>query len=187
VSTHSSAIGNIALIGYRGTGKSTIAAHLGRSLGWPVFALDAEIVRDAGMSIVDLVAARGWDYFRDLEQRLLANAVDRAPRIIDCGGGVVERDANHTSLRRCANVVWLRASPETLLERLAHDQERPALTEGRTFLEEIGEVLTRRSPLYAKLATIVVDTEGLTPESLAVEILGRLRLDPIPQGDRKRD
>ena len=177
--TLDSPIGNVALIGYRGTGKSPLASLLGRSLGWPVISLDAEIVRDAGMSIVDLVATRGWDYFRDLEQRLLASAVERAPRVIDCGGGVVERNANHDSLRRCAHVIWLRACPEALAERLAHDQERPALTEGQTFLEEIGEVLKRRSPLYAKLATIVVDTEGSAPESLAATILNHLGSDSV--------
>ena len=74
---------NLVLIGYRGTGKSSVATLLGQQLGWPVVSLDDEIERQAGQRIVDIVAQRGWDGFRDLEQALCRSYAQRQGQILD--------------------------------------------------------------------------------------------------------
>jgi shikimate kinase len=162
---------NLILVGYRGTGKSTIARKLAAALDMPAVSLDDELVRRAGMSIPELVAADGWDHFRDLEQALVAELTKTTGRILDCGGGVVERSANATLLRVTGTVFWLTASTQTIVQRIASGTNRPALTEGLSFTEEVQTVLARRNPLYAELAHVRVDTDSASPTVVARQIL----------------
>ena len=83
---------NIVLIGYRGTGKSTIARRVGAILNWTTVAMDAIIVQRAGTPINELVEKHGWPHFRDLEQALCEELAQGEHQVIDCGGGVVERE-----------------------------------------------------------------------------------------------
>jgi shikimate kinase len=161
---------NLALIVYRGTGKSVIARRLGRLLGRPVVSLDSEIVQRAGKSIPDLVAERGWDHFRDLEEQICRCAGAQDGQILDCGGGVVEREANIAALREHGRVFWLRATPATIVARIGGDGNRPSLTGGKSFTDEVSEVLQRRTPLYQAMAHEVIDTDGRTRDDIAAEI-----------------
>jgi shikimate kinase len=161
---------NLVLVGYRGTGKSRVAHLLGEALGRPVVSLDEEIARAAGCSIPELVKARGWAHFRDLEEELCRRWGKEEGRVIDCGGGVVECGANFESLRRNGRVFWLRASVPTIVSRIGGDTERPSLTGSKTFTEEVEEVLARRTPLYERLAHLAVDTDGRSVEEIAAEI-----------------
>ena len=111
---------NLVLIGYRGTGKSAIARRLAALLDRQVVSLDHEITRLAHMPIPNIVAAHGWSHFRDLEERVCREFGAQDGIIIDCGGGVVEREANFTSLRAGGKVFWLRATPT-----LRSSQSRP--------------------------------------------------------------
>ena len=90
---------NVVLIGYRGTGKSTVARLVGARLNWPVVGMDATLVKRAGKTIKDLVDEQGWDHFRNLEQELCLELSQGDHQVIDCGGGVIERAANVTALR----------------------------------------------------------------------------------------
>jgi shikimate kinase len=164
---------NLILVGYRGTGKSIIGRHLGTLLGRRVVSLDHEIAGRAGMSIPQIVAARGWDYFRDLEVAVCSDVAAQPDLVIDCGGGVVEREANITTLRAGGMVFWLRATPATIVGRIGDDNNRPSLTGTKSFTEEVEEVLARRWPLYERLAHAAVDTDGRTPEDLAAAIVRR--------------
>jgi shikimate kinase len=161
---------NLVLVGYRGTGKSTIARELSTVLSMPLLSLDDELVRRADQSIAQIVAAEGWSHFRDLEQALVAELTQQTGRILDCGGGVVERPANVTALRACGTVFWLTASATTIVRRIADGTERPALTSTMSFTEEVETVLTRRNPLYQALAHVRIDTEAAPPENLARQI-----------------
>ncbi len=161
---------NLVLIGYRGTGKSCVARALGSKLGREVVGLDAELERRAGMSITELVAQRGWPAMRDLEEALCREYGAGDERVIDCGGGVVEREANLVSLRSRGRVFWLKASVATIVARLEGDTSRPSLTGTKSFLDEVSEVLARREPLYARFAHAAVDTDGRTVEELAAKI-----------------
>lgn len=166
---------NIVLIGYRGTGKSTVAALLASALRMPRICLDEEIVRRAGRRIPEIVAARGWEHFRDLESEVVEAFGSKDGWVIDAGGGVILRAENVQNLRRNGTVVWLTAPPAVLTERIKGDTERPALKEGKTFLEEVEEVLEERVPLYRSAAHLEVDVSSSSPEEISLRIQTLLR------------
>ena len=158
---------NVVLIGYRGTGKSAIGKHLAITLGMRAVSLDEEIVAVAGQPIPDIVAQYGWVHFRDLEEAVCRRFGASDGMIIDCGGGVVERDANMESLRQNGKVIWLRATPATIVRRIGGDNQRPSLTGTKSFTEEVEEVLIRREPLYGRMAHASLDTDNRSIEDLA--------------------
>jgi shikimate kinase len=164
---------NLVLIGYRGTGKSTVAKLLARQLGMEVISLDDEIVRQAGRSIPEIVAAHGWPHFRDLESEVNERVSRRDNLIIDAGGGVILRAANVENLRRNGVLFWLRASVPVIVARIEGGTQRPALTAGKSFTEEVEEVLRERTPLYEAAAHHQIDTDALSPEQVAAEIARR--------------
>ena len=166
---------NLVLIGYRGTGKSAIARQLAERLERRAVSLDEEIVRRAGQPIPAIVAAHGWNHFRDLEESVCREFGAQDGLVIDCGGGVVEREANHASLRDKGRVFWLRATPATIVARIGGDNSRPSLTGARSFTEEVEEVLARRMPLYLRLAHETIDTDGRGLDDLANTIARRFR------------
>jgi shikimate kinase len=158
---------NIVLIGYRGTGKSVIGKILAKRLGMPCIGMDAEIVRRANMSIPDFVAKNGWPKFRDLESEIARELAELDNLIIDTGGGIIERPENIEALRNHGVIFWLKASVDVIVSRISGGTERPALTEGKTFTEEVAEVLERRMPKYQDAARYAIDTDPLTPQQVA--------------------
>ena len=164
---------NLVLVGYRGTGKSTVAQLLAEQLGMEVVSLDDEIVRQAGRSIPEIVAEHGWPYFRDLESEITERVSRRDRIIIDAGGGVILRAANVENLRRSGTLFWLRASVPVIVARIEAGTERPALTAGKSFTEEVEDVLRERTPLYEAAAHHQIDTDARSPEQVAAEIARR--------------
>ena len=161
---------NIVLVGYRGTGKSAVAPRLAQKIGLRVVSLDQEIERLAGLSIPRIVESSGWPGFRDLEQEMVRACAARDGQVIDCGGGVVEREANFEPLRRAGMVIWLRATSDTIVRRIGGDTQRPSLTGAKSFTDEVDEVLARRTPLYQRLAHAAIDTDDRTIEQVLCEI-----------------
>jgi len=161
---------NLVLIGYRGTGKSEVARLLGRLLSMPVISLDAEIVREAGLSIPQIVDQNGWQWFRNLEAELTKRYSQLDHQILDTGGGVILREDNVAHLRSNGLVFWLQASPDVIVARIQKSVNRPALTDGKTFTEEVAEVLAERRPLYQAAANFCINTENRRPRSIANEI-----------------
>ncbi len=139
----SSASSRIHLIGYRGTGKSAVAQQLALRLGWDWVDADVELELRAGKSIAAIFADDGEPGFRDLESAMLVELVRQERRVLATGGGVVLRAENRELLRSGATVVWLKATPETILRRLTDDwttvSRRPNLTTGG--LDEIRDML----------------------------------------------
>ena len=131
---------NIVLIGYRGTGKSTVGKLLARRLGRDLLSTDTEVVKRAKLSIPELVERHGWDYFRDMESTVCRDLAGRDQVIIDTGGGAILRPENVDVLRKNGQLYWLTAGVETISRRIGHDTQRPSLTGGKSFLEEIREV-----------------------------------------------
>jgi len=158
---------NIALIGYRGTGKSAVARLVAKATGREVFCMDAEIERRAGRRITEFVAERGWDAFRDLESEVARDAGALDEHVIDCGGGAVLRADNVAALKARGRMVWLQAGAETIANRLEGAQDRPSLTGAKTFLDEIVEVLAAREPVYRAAADLVISTENRSVEEVA--------------------
>ncbi len=162
---------NIVLIGYRGTGKSVVGELLAARLNRQTISMDAEIVKKAGMSIPKFVEQNGWARFRDLETEVARELAARDNIIVDCGGGVIERPENIPALRKSGVIFWLRASVDVIIDRIADGTERPALVEGKTFTEEVAEVLDRRTPMYSDAAQHIIDTDAMTPAQVADSIL----------------
>ena len=162
---------NIVLIGYRGTGKSVVGHLLARKLNRETISMDAEIVKKAGMPIPEFVEQNGWPKFRDLETEVAQELAERDNIIVDCGGGVIERPENIPALRTNGVIFWLQASADVVVSRIVGGTERPALTEGKTFTEEVEEVLDRRTPLYSEAAQHIINTDDMTPDQVADSIL----------------
>ncbi len=165
---------NIVLIGYRGTGKSTVGKVLARRLGWTLVSTDAEIVTREGRSIPDIVAQRGWDYFRDVESAICEEVGGRDRLIIDTGGGAILRDGNVQALRRNGRLFWLTAEVSTIVRRIGGDTQRPSLTGTKSFTEEIEEVLAQRVPKYREAADYTIDTDGRNVDTIAERVLALL-------------
>ena len=164
----------IALVGYRGTGKSTVARLLAQKLGLELVELDRLIDERAGERIPEIVSRFGWEKFRSLETELLAEVVQKDNVVFDLGGGVVEREENRELIKKHCLVIWLKASPEMIVKRIKDQMHRPSLT-GKSFTDEVPEVLKRREPLYRSVAQLELDTESRTPEELAEQIAAYLK------------
>ena len=91
--------------------------------------------------------------------------------VIDTGGGIIERPENIEALRQNALIIWLKASVETIVARIEGGTERPPLTSGKSFTEEVAEVLERRTPLYRSAARYQIGTDPLAPEQIADKII----------------
>lgn len=168
---------NLVLIGYRGTGKSTVARHLALALGWDWADADVEVELLAGKSIAAIFADDGEPRFRELESTVIADLVRRDSIVLAAGGGAILRPENRAALRSSGRVVWLTAQPETIVERLAADPDtagrRPNLTTSGGEAE-IRAVLESRTPLYAATADLTVETDHRTPTDVAQEILSQV-------------
>ncbi|HBO45974.1 MAG TPA: shikimate kinase [Planctomycetaceae bacterium] len=171
----------LTLIGYRATGKTTLAQLLAERLGWDWIDADVEIERRAGKSIARIFAEDGESFFRDLEAVVTAHLCGRWRLVLAAGGGAPLREENRFAMHAAGPVVWLRAKPETILTRMMGDAttagRRPNLTD-QGGLAEIVELLALREPIYQEAADLAIDTEGKTLESLTAEILDRLHLLP---------
>ncbi len=175
VSVVENKINQLALIGYRGTGKSTVARFVAARLGWAWIDADVELERRAGRTIQAIFAAEGEAAFRDLESQVLRDLLSVRDQVIALGGGVILREINREQLAHSqAVVVWLQARPQTLAQRLLGDPttaaRRPQLT-SRGGVEEITQLLAQREPLYRQCADLEIDTEDRSPEQVAEQIM----------------
>ncbi|MCI0492064.1 MAG: shikimate kinase [Planctomycetes bacterium] len=167
----------IFLIGYRGTGKTTVAQLLADRLGWDWIDADDEIEQRAGKSISAIFADKGEAAFRDMESQIVAELSRRRGSVVALGGGAVLREENRAAIRRFGRVVWLTAKADAVAQRLAADENtvsrRPDLTPSGG-LAEIQALLAIREPIYRACATLEVDTELRTPREIVDEIVTRL-------------
>ena len=144
---------NVVLIGARASGKSRLARQLAEKVGWKRVSTDDRITARWG-PIADLVARAGWDRFRELEAAVLAEISGRR-LVVDCGGGIVERNENLRRLRALGTVYWVRAPAAVLRERLARPRQRITrpLFAGVSAANEAAAMLARRTPRYRDAAT----------------------------------
>jgi shikimate kinase len=171
----------LILIGYRGCGKSTVGQLLAQQLNWEHLDSDAQVASRAGKSIRRIFAEDGQAAFRQLEAEAVAQLVRRPRSVVSLGGGAVLRADNRRAIAACGSVIWLRARPETLAERILNDPATPAqrpdlsAAGGR---EEIDQLLAERTPLYRQCASLVVDTDGRSPAEVTAQILRELGGQP---------
>ncbi len=169
--------GPVVLVGYRCTGKSSVAPRVARALGWTSVDMDDAIVCRSGKSIREIFRVEGEEGFRQREADLLAELVRQPNLVIAAGGGVVLRPENRRILRPLP-VVWLRARPEVIVRRLVADarsgENRPPLTD-LDLQDEIVVLLQQRTPLYEAVAKLTIDTDELPVEQVAERIVAWLR------------
>jgi len=168
---------NLVLIGYRATGKTSVGARLAAILGRPFLDLDQVLVAEAGRSVVEIVAAGGWEDFRRREKELAARYRHRRGLVLATGGGVVLDPDNVAALRENGILIWLTADPAVIQARLGQDQprdaNRPSLT-GSDTISEVAQVLKQRYPLYQAAARIIVDTTDRSIDQVVDLVLAAL-------------
>lgn len=162
--------GNIALIGFMGTGKTTVCNALSHIYGMDVVDADADIERKTGMRINEIFEQYGEEHFRDLETQTLGSYEGRQNTVISCGGGAVLRHRNVEILKRISRVVLLSARPKTVLFRLKDDDTRPKLR-GHKNTADIASMMAERETQYKNAADIIVDTDGKSIPEICKEIL----------------
>ena len=139
---------NIFLIGFMGAGKSTISDYLKNALAMDVVEMDQCIVERQGMSISDIFETYGEEYFRELETNLLIEMQSQSNVVVSCGGGVPMRERNVVEMKKNGRVVLLTAKPETILERVKDNHDRPLLENNKT-VPFIADLMEKRRAKYS--------------------------------------
>ena len=165
---------NIFLIGFMGAGKSTISDYLKNALAMDVVEMDQCIVERQGMSISDIFETYGKEYFRELETNLLIEMQSRSNVVVSCGGGVPMRERNVAEMKKNGRVVLLTAKPETILERVKDNHDRPLLENNKN-VSFIADLLEKRRAKYEAAADIVIQTDGKSELEICEELIHRLR------------
>jgi shikimate kinase len=164
---------SIVLIGMMGAGKSSVGRCLQRQTGLNGFDTDEMTASKLGLSIPEIFSKFGEERFREIETQALRELDPAKAVIVVTGGGIVLRDENVDLLKRLGTVVWLEAREETLFERASRRGNRPLLkTENPR--KALSEILRARSPLYARVADIRVDTSALNHDEVAAAILSKI-------------
>jgi shikimate kinase len=164
---------HVILVGFMGTGKTTVGRLLAHCLHRPFIDIDDQLVATTGMSIPDLFAQRGEEAFRHLERAALLDTLQSpTPSVISCGGGIVTVPENRDTLLHAGTVICLTATPETILDRIGTDTNRPLLAAPNR-ADRIRELLLSREQAYAPFPT-KIPTDALSPEAIVEQILRHL-------------
>jgi XRE family aerobic/anaerobic benzoate catabolism transcriptional regulator len=159
----------VALIGLRGSGKSTVGPELARRLGRPFVELDALIEEEAGLGLAEIFAIQGESYYRRVEREVLTKFVLRGlPAVLATGGSLVTDRATFELLKEQTTTIWLRARPELHLQRVSAQGDRRPMAGRADPLSDLKLLLNEREPLYSE-ADITIDTTALSPEEVAKE------------------
>lgn len=160
---------NIVLVGFMGTGKTSVARRLAARLQMPMIDTDDIIGEDSGTDIPDIFARYGEAYFRDLESAAVRKAANLESHVISTGGGVVLRESNLDMLKRNGVVFCLTATPEEIWRRVGSETHRPLLQDPNP-LGKIEQMLIERRPFYAH-ADYEIPTTGLSVKAVTHKIV----------------
>jgi shikimate kinase len=168
---------NIALIGYMGTGKTVVGQLLAEKLGMKFIELDWLIEQEAGRSIPDIFREDGEIAFRELEIEATKKIAGEKQCVIACGGGIVLNKINIDRLKEGANIVYLTASPKTILKRVSGQTGQRPLLDIDDQLKTINEMLKFRKPFYGRAAEIIINTSRLDINAVAEQIIEKLGIE----------
>ncbi len=164
---------NIVLIGYRGSGKSTVGRRLASRMERRFVDTD-DLIESKEGKISDIVKSHGWDYFRAIEKRMIEEMSEEDNLVLALGGGAVLDADNIEALRKNGLIIWLKAGPQILRQRMKEDHRtsvsRPTLT-GKGTIEELEEMMVYRDSFYEKAGKIQLDTSSLDVEAVVEKIL----------------
>ena len=165
---------NIYLIGFMGSGKSTVGAALASHLNLTLLDTDEMIVSQDGRDIPTIFDVSGEQYFRQLEREVISEVAGApSPCVVSCGGGVVLSEANVSAMRSSGQVIWLTAPAEEILCRVESDTNRPLLS-GKKTLSDIETMMESRHAAYTAAADISIDTAGRGVEDIVSEIVSKI-------------
>jgi shikimate kinase len=160
---------NVVLVGFMGSGKSSVGRLVARTLGGRFVDTDRLVVDRAGCEITEIFAEKGEAHFRLEETRVLRSLLGSQHLVVATGGGIVILPENVAILKKLGPVVWLTASEEMIWERVSRNRKRPLLhTENPR--ETLRALLAKRTPLYEAVADFSVDTTLLTHAEVAGKI-----------------
>lgn len=163
-------MGNVILIGFMGCGKTTVGLRLSYRLRRPVIDTDKEIEREEKCAVSDIFAKEGEAYFREKETECLKKMTESVKdKIISAGGGLPMREENRELLRRLGQVVYLRAKPDTIYDRLKYDTTRPLL-QGENPREKISRLMAERASCYEQAADVIIDVDEKGFDRIVTEI-----------------
>lgn len=161
---------NIFLIGFMGSGKSTIARLLAEETKCELVEMDETIEKEAELSINKIFETYGEKYFRDLEGKLVERIADKGGAVVSCGGGAVLQEENVLNMKKNGKIIYLSATPETIFERVRYSTNRPLLN-GNMNVDYIRTLMEKRLPIYEKAADVVVDVNQKTKSEIVKEIM----------------
>ena len=168
---------NIYLIGYRGTGKTSVGKSLASILQWPFIDTDSELADRVGMSIAEFVRKNGWNAFRKTERSIIKEICSRSRHVVATGGGVVLEPQNVICMQSSGCLIWLKASPETIRKRISSDRQsghsRPALT-SEGLIDEIEAVLKKRNSQYHEAMDLYIETDQLSIDDICNTVVTQL-------------
>ena len=161
---------NLVLVGFMGSGKSSVGRLLATHLGFQFVDTDILVVKEAGMPITEIFERHGEAVFRDMEAQALQSLLGKQCLVVATGGGIVTREENIATLHQLGFTLGLMANEETIFERVSRNTKRPLLQTPNP-RQTIADLLAVRAPLYAKAAHFQVDTSTKTHAEVAQEIL----------------
>ncbi|HEX8932559.1 MAG TPA: shikimate kinase, partial [Patescibacteria group bacterium] len=165
---------NIALIGMRGSGKTTIGKMLAQKLDKKFLDLDEELIKKAGQTLSEIINNKGWDYFREQEAIIAKEKKAVQNSVIATGGGVILRQENIEALQKNGILIFLNAHPKILAKRIGTDRERPAFHHGFATEADLTLVLQERQKLYEDNADLIINTNGLAIENVVKKIIKKI-------------
>ena len=174
---------NLVLIGFMGSGKSSVGRELARRWGYRFIDTDAMIRHKYDLSIPDIFAKFGEPFFREAEYQALVRLQGIGSTVIATGGGIVTQPRNLPLLRTLGPVVWLSADETTIIDRVGKSTHRPMLNQANPE-ESVTKLLAERAPLYRKAADLLIETSGLTHREVADRIV--LGLDKFRASNESR-
>ena len=168
-------INNIVLVGFMGTGKTTVGKLLANKLNWSYVDTDILIEQKIGLVISKIFEQYGESYFRDRESEVIQEVMQKTQQIVATGGGIVLRDQNIAVMKSNGIIICLTATPEVIYERTKSNNYRPLLKVAKP-QQKIKELLEYRAPFYAK-ADITIDASNLAPIEIVNRILSKANID----------
>jgi len=177
---------HISLVGFMGSGKTTVGKELSKLLAMDQIDVDKVIEDRAKMTISQIFKDHGESYFRELERKTVEELAQYNNIIVFCGGGgIVLDDRNVENMKKNGVLIWLKASPEVVYDRIAKEGTRPLLKDDMS-VEKIESMMTSRLPLYERAADLVINTDHKSVEEVSLEIVEQLmRLDIMRMIDLK--
>lgn len=165
---------HIFLIGFMGSGKSTVAKYLSSAYQMKQIEMDEQIEKDEGRSISSIFEKEGEEYFRTLETELLKSLDPRETFVVSCGGGAAVKEENVREMKAKGRIILLSAQPKTVYARVKNSHNRPLL-EGNMNVSYIKDLMDKRQKLYERAADFQVKTDGRTAEDIGEEIIKQIR------------